>query len=68
MPRKGDYQGLIDSLHRMAKALGVQLKLNGCNTRFMDDDGTAQERASLGLDDQEIGKYMSTRTSRIEQG
>jgi len=27
----------------------------------MDDDGTAQERASLGLDDQEIGKYMSTR-------
>ncbi len=49
-------------------AQGVQLKLNGCNTRFMDDDGTAQERASLGLDDQEIGKYMSTRTSRIEQG
>lgn len=47
-------------------AHGVQL--NGCNTRFMDDDGTAQERASLGLDDQEIGKYMSTRTSRIEQG
>lgn len=46
-------------------AQGVQL--NGCNTRFMDD-GTAQERASLGLDDQEIGKYMSTRTSRIEQG
>ena len=66
MPRKGDYQGLIDSLHRMAMAHGVQL--NGCNTRFMDDDGTAQERASLGLDDQEIGKYMSTRTSRIEQG
>jgi len=50
----------------MAMAQGVQL--NGCNTRFMDDDGTAQERASLGLDDQEIGKYMSTRTSRIEQG
>lgn len=24
----------------------------------MDDDGTAQERASLGLDDQEIGKYI----------
>lgn len=47
-------------------AQGVQL--NGCNTRFMDDDGNAQERASLGLDDQDIGKYESTRTSRIEQG
>ena len=57
---------MIDSLHRMAMAHGVQL--NGCNTRFMDDDGTAQERASLGLDDQDIGKYESTRTSRIEQG